>query len=288
LASVLLDLSRSEGLGELTWELVVVDNGSVDHTENVVKDAQVFFPVSLQYVVEQRPGRSFALNTGVAASGGEIIVFTDDDVEVGTGWLASIVRPFAEPKVSGVAGRVIPKFTAALPDWLPLGQENGVSSALLLFDLGDQQIQIFAPPVGANMAFRRNALTRLGGFLVALGAGTRAGFGEDTEFGHRFLKEGLVLIYSPEAQIHHPIGPERINKQYLRSWYLKSGRANVLSARLTKVDEYGFRDSLTDLRALAGHVRAAVTGGDHATRFLHQLLAYKQLGRVLEGVFGAA
>ncbi len=56
---------------------------------------------------------------------------------------------------------------------------------------------------GANMAFRRDALLRRGGFDVALGTGTPARGGEDLAALVQLLWEGGTLGYEPAAVVHH-------------------------------------------------------------------------------------
>ena len=53
-----------------SWELIIIDNGSSDRTATVVSDAARTFPVSLRYCFEPRPGKSFALNTGLNEAAG--------------------------------------------------------------------------------------------------------------------------------------------------------------------------------------------------------------------------
>jgi glycosyltransferase involved in cell wall biosynthesis len=69
------------------WEVLVVDNNSTDATHDVVQNAATLFPVRLRYVVEREQGRSPALNAGIRAAAGDIIVTTDDDVRVEQDWL---------------------------------------------------------------------------------------------------------------------------------------------------------------------------------------------------------
>jgi GT2 family glycosyltransferase len=61
------------------------------------------------------------------------------------------------------------------------------------------------PPfgVGANMAFRREALVRIGGFDVALGAGTPARASEDTLALTLVLLAGYRIAYEPSALMRH-------------------------------------------------------------------------------------
>ena len=56
---------------------------------------------------------------------------------------------------------------------------------------------------GANMAFRRTALRRIGGFDLALGTGTPARGGEDLAALIGVLWTGGRLAYEPAAVVHH-------------------------------------------------------------------------------------
>ena len=61
------------------------------------------------------------------------------------------------------------------------------------------------PPfgVGANMAFRTEALRQLGGFDEALGAGTPAQGSEDTKMFTDLLRAGGTVAYRPSAVTRH-------------------------------------------------------------------------------------
>ena len=44
-----------------------------------------------RYVREGRPGLDWARNRAIAEAAGEVIAFTDDDVEVDPGWIRALV-----------------------------------------------------------------------------------------------------------------------------------------------------------------------------------------------------
>src|SRR4051812_35269826 len=73
-----------------SWEVVVVDNNSPDHTRQIVETAARSFPVPLTYAFERQQGRSAALNCGFRIARGDIVVTTDDDVRVEPDWLNRI------------------------------------------------------------------------------------------------------------------------------------------------------------------------------------------------------
>lgn len=77
------------------WELIVVDNNSVDDTPGVVREMAHGYPAPIRYVYEAVPGRSAALNTGISAARGQIIATTDDDVRVPQDWLDVAGAAFA-------------------------------------------------------------------------------------------------------------------------------------------------------------------------------------------------
>jgi cellulose synthase/poly-beta-1,6-N-acetylglucosamine synthase-like glycosyltransferase len=57
--------------------------------------------------------------------------------------------------------------------------------------------------VGANMAFRRNALMRIGGFDVHLDVGTPSNGGGDLDIFHRIMASGGIIRYEPCALVWH-------------------------------------------------------------------------------------
>ena len=80
----LLAADRPDGL-DVT--VTVVDNRSTDNTRAVVESFMPRFGGSLQYVYEAKPGRSHALNAGIAATRGDLVGMIDDDEEVDRTWL---------------------------------------------------------------------------------------------------------------------------------------------------------------------------------------------------------
>jgi cellulose synthase/poly-beta-1,6-N-acetylglucosamine synthase-like glycosyltransferase len=80
-------------------EIVVVSDGSTDGTpEAAAIDPRV------RVLVLPRVGKAAALNEGIAATSGEVIVFTDANSRLAPDALRKLVRPFADPGVGGVAG----------------------------------------------------------------------------------------------------------------------------------------------------------------------------------------
>src|SRR5579862_4694998 len=117
LRNTLQTLLELEVPPDVEWELILVDNNSTDETKPIVEAFATRLSRPVQYVVERTPGKSYALNTGVLASRGEILAFIDDDVLVDSGWLKALWRAFEETDCTGVGGRIRAGWTTAKPPW---------------------------------------------------------------------------------------------------------------------------------------------------------------------------
>jgi glucosyl-dolichyl phosphate glucuronosyltransferase len=219
------------------WEVVVVDNNSTDDTRAVVERAQAAFPVPLVYGFEREQGRSAALNHGLALAHGEIVVTTDDDVRVEPDWLRQIEQGLARSSGDYIGGRVVPLWGAPAPRWLPT-YSGALWAVIALLDFGPEPVQFGKRvPLGVNMAFRREALDRVGGFNVRIGrkAGTLLGQ-EVREWCLRARDAGLRGFYVPEVVVQHVIPAERLTKSYYRRWFHWRGISRAMLYAETGLD----------------------------------------------------
>lgn len=191
------------------FEVVVVDNApGTNGAREVVETWRDEMPV--RYVREPRPGLSWARNTGVAIAVGEIIAFLDDDEEADQHWLAGLAVGFDRGSAIGcVTGMVLPaRLDTPAQEWFEElgGHCKGRGFRPAIFTQDGPQSPLFPMPcfgAGANMAFRRSVLTDIGGFDVALGAGTPALAGEDTLALTLVLLSGYGIAYEPAALTRH-------------------------------------------------------------------------------------
>jgi GT2 family glycosyltransferase len=221
-------------------EVIVVDN-SADGNAAALCATWPF----VRYVHEPRPGLSHARNAGIAAATSPLIAFTDDDVTPQANWTAEIVRAFAGISAEAVTGLVLPSrldTEAQRAFELLTGGFVGHFQPLL-FDS-----RFFAETVGAgaavwrigagaNMAFRKSTLDRVGGFDTRLGAGA-SGCSEDSEIWYRILATGGYCYYEPRAVVFHDHradwrGLERQTRDYMK------GHVSALVAQADMFDHPG-------------------------------------------------
>jgi len=281
LREALASLDRLSTPPNFPWELILVDNNSDDDTRQVVNEFARNCSINVHYLFEPTQGKSSALNTGIRNAGGKIIAFTDDDVIVDPRWLTELAAAFDKSDCLAVAGRVVPVWSEPQPDWLELEDQQ----AVVHFEYGDEPHEIDIPPIGANMAFRRQIFEKYGLFRLALSSyKRRSGGTEDMEFGLRLLRAGEKLIYIPTAVIYHPVDRNRPTKKFMLRWAYRVGE-KMSRARLWPpetvtylgVPRYLFRS------AVESAVRWATTL-DAKRRFRYKLRTFRLAGEIREAL----
>jgi glycosyltransferase involved in cell wall biosynthesis len=172
-------------------EVVVVDSASGD----AAAVAAVAARHGAALVRCDRPGVNRARNAGWRATTRDLVVFTDDDVEVDAHWVDAYVDAAARhPDASFLTGRV----TA------PPGQDDRWEVAVKTgaghrIDAGTRGTLGH----GANLAVRRSALLAVGGWDEALGAGARFASAPEVDLFDRLLARGDVGWFEPAASARH-------------------------------------------------------------------------------------
>jgi glycosyltransferase involved in cell wall biosynthesis len=208
------------------FEVVVVDNASVDDTPGIVEALTRRSTVPVVYLTEMKSGKSHALNSAITRARGELLVFTDDDVIPSPGWLAAYARAFTETGADYAVGRILPLWEVPPPGWM----SPAFYGALAVPDAGTKRLPLGKGlneeimPIGANMAVRRHVLDRVGGWNPNLGKlqGTLR-TGEDHEFALKMLSAGFRGVYDPRACVQHRVPPDRLRLGYFRRWFYDNG-----------------------------------------------------------------
>ena len=248
LGETLDSLARMAVPPGVSWEVLVVDNNSSDDTTSVVRARQGAFPVPLHYLHEPRQGKSYALNTGLAAGRSTFVVFTDDDVVVEPGWLQAAIAPMvADVAIDYTGGPVYPIWEAPCPRWLDR-HRGDLWGTIAILDYGrlpfvfEERQRV---PLGANMAVRRALIDSVGGFDPAFGrTGTSLLGQEQAEFFCRTRAHGARGAYAPDMELHHHVPASRLTRKYFRRWWLWKG---ISRSRLHRIHPQS--DAGVDLRA---------------------------------------
>lgn len=199
---------------ESSLEVMIVDGGSTDGTEELCKE----FP-QIQFITESRFGLAYARNKGAELARGFIVAYTDDDCIVDKLWLRNLIAGFQfSENVMGVGGPVYPLHPEIIPEKIH------VKAALGLFDDGEST-KLTEGIITSNSAFKKGIFKTIK-FDETLGI-TRRGklvlSDEDTDFCRKIVNSGYKLRYVPHAKVYHRIHKERIRIPYIVKHALHGG-----------------------------------------------------------------
>lgn len=90
---------------ERVCEVIIVSDGSTDGTAEIL--SKTLDPRLRSIILPEQGGKAVALNHGIAAANGEILLFIDIRPKVAPGALAELMSNFADPTVGCVAGELL-------------------------------------------------------------------------------------------------------------------------------------------------------------------------------------
>lgn len=179
-------LHSLEELAYPNYEVILVDDGSTDHTPQIAAD----FP-QIRYIRQVNKGLSVARNVGAEAATGEIVAYTDSDCVADTHWLCYLVAAMQDQEVEAIGG---PNLPPPSDSWVArcVAASPGGPSHVMLDDRRAEHVP------GCNMAFLRSTLLTLGGFDPQFRQA-----GDDVDICWRFLDAGKPIGYAAAALVWH-------------------------------------------------------------------------------------
>lgn len=178
----------------IPWELILVDNGSTDATQDVIQQFASTTDIACRSVLEPRPGLSRARNRGWRAARAPVIAFTDDDCYPQPDYVSELWAGFGQPAIGYLGGQVL------LYD--PQDYPITIQTRAQRLDIPPRSFVRAGLVHGANMAARRTVLEAVGGFDEMLGAGTPFP-AEDVDFLSRASAAGFGGAYDPRPVVRH-------------------------------------------------------------------------------------
>ena len=268
---------------DLLWELIIVDNNSCDNTRNVVEGFSSETKLNIRYVFEKRQGLSNARNRGIKESKGDIIVFSDDDMEFDPNWLFQIITIFEQFDCICVAGKIIPKWPNKRPRWLIEKGPYRMTAFDGRFDLGNQAQEITIPPFGGNMAFVKTAFNKYGFFRSDLGrSGNNLMANEENEFCDRLLDAGEKIVYSPKAIVHHLLDSTQETKRYYLTRAFNHAKSNIRMRYIPNSNTRYFRFPIKGILSLSENTIRWLFSINAPIRFFYKMRVYRSLGVLVE------
>jgi glycosyltransferase involved in cell wall biosynthesis len=211
------------------WEVIVVDNGSSDHTRSVAESFENRLP-SLRVAVAERRGRQRACNVGASLATGDALLFVDADDEVAPGYLSAMA-----------AALRLHQFVAARLDLDSLNAE-WIRRSRPPVQVDSLPNRHLPTAVGGSLGIRRGVFEALGGFEEDWD------YAEDVEFCWRAQLAGVTLHLVHDAVLQYRY---RTRARDLYRQARGYGRGRVLLDRRYSVPAVAMR---TKIGGLLGHL----------------------------------
>jgi GT2 family glycosyltransferase len=168
------------------YEVIFVDDGSTDNTQEILKK----FPW-VRNIRQKNMGLSYARNVGMNAARGEILVYSDSDCEADEDWLYYLALAMIRGPHAGMGGpNLIPDEGSWVADCV--GLSPGGPTHVMIDDRTAEHVP------GCNMAYYTRVAKEINGFDSQFRAA-----GDDVDFIWRLQHAGYTIGFAPAAQVWH-------------------------------------------------------------------------------------
>ncbi len=226
LAKTLASLEKQTTEDAFSYEVIVIDDGSTDDTQEFLAGFSKQTSMPFRYVRENGAGVGQARNRGVTESRGEWIAFIDDDEMAEPDWLLRLAET-AFPHDADCVGAPIlvesPKDSLITPvgTVLKLLGESPVMKRTYGEETRKDKVPIYNLPSTGNALVKRSVFDDIGMFNPSLSVG------EDMDFFRRARKAGCNIFRAPNAVVYHILPPERFTPDYLIPLAVHSGKTQA-------------------------------------------------------------
>jgi glucosyl-dolichyl phosphate glucuronosyltransferase len=269
---------------------VIIINNDIHADVPGLASALGSIPFPVRVLHEPQPGKSAALNAGIAASAADYVGFIDDDEELDPSWFRVVEDAFDAAPADFLGGPVHPVPGSEIPPWIPDGYWAVLGSA----DSGavERPYDREFPGMlkGGNAVISRDVLDRVGPFNTELGPtlDRRLFSCEDEEMYLRLLESGAHGRYLPQLIVYHSLHHERLRKNYYRAWSFWHGASKGVLARrhptpvrhIGGVPRYAYGEAV---RGVLTWLRSMVAGGPSNVRLAAELPVWNLLGLLYGG-----
>jgi glycosyltransferase involved in cell wall biosynthesis len=175
-------------------DLVLIDNGSSDHTQDVMQSFRESVNFQVTCGVAPQEGISYARNLGIELAKGELLIFADDDCYMHESYIDELRLHFDFEKFQYCGGRI------------ELWDETDAMESINYHN----EFKFFPPKSfipagflqGANMVIHRSIFDQIGGFNTEMGAGAKMRC-EDIELLGRASLQGFSGAFLPQLLVFH-------------------------------------------------------------------------------------
>lgn len=188
-------------------EIIVVDDGSVDNTAQIIKKFS-----QVKYIYQNNAGPATARNRGCKEAGGNIVFFTDSDCLPQKDWIELAMRHFEDKDVSVVCGSY------------GIANNENLLARCIHSEIQFRHTHLISetPSVfgSFNFGIRKKVFECVGGFNESY----RNASGEDNDLSYKVLKIGGRIIFERRSLVdhYHPSSFVKYMKEQYRHGYWRA------------------------------------------------------------------
>jgi len=182
-------------------EVIVVDNGSTDDTAEVLAR----YPEARALVLPRNLGFARAVNAGIRAARGDVLVLLNNDTEAEPGWLAALLAALDGDPTIGAATSKVRLFDRRdrLHTTGDVVAATGMAGNRGVWEVDRGQHDTARDVFGASAAaaaYKRALFEDIGLFEAAF-----VSYYEDVDLAVRARLAGWRTVYAPEAVVYHKL-----------------------------------------------------------------------------------
>jgi len=194
-----IDRIQNQSVDRDTYEVIVVNNNSSDHTQTVLRQKAATYS-NLRAFTQLKPGAAATRNVGIRESSGDLILFIDDDIFADSSLVESHLKYHKENSEAAVIGAVVSPWENSSDPFLRYLRDKGIFNP---YSIACDRPMDFSYYHTGNVSTGRKVLRDVGGFneeFFVYGM-------EDIELGYRLEKKGCRMMPGPTAKVRHEYFP---------------------------------------------------------------------------------
>ena len=197
--STTIDRIEHQTVSRETYEVLVIDNNSSDHTRSVLSQKAATYP-NIRSFTQLKPGAAATRNVGIREASGDIVLFIDDDIFAEPDLIESHLKYHEQNPGASIIGTVASPWENSKDPFLRYLRDKGIFNP---YSIACNRPMDFSYYHTGNVSTSRKCLAEVGGFneeFFVYGM-------EDIELGYRLEQKGCRMAPGSNARVRHEYFP---------------------------------------------------------------------------------